>query len=75
MPRTYPQLVNSKFMIKNSKTKVVEYPIVMNKSDKPEKTIFHFSGSGEFYPLAIEATSLPEAQKIYRKKRVPYENK
>lgn len=48
-------------------------PVVINRSDEPVKTIYHFSGSGKYFPLAIQASSLAEAQKIYNKKRVPYE--
>lgn len=56
-------------MIENSKTKIIgEAQPTLDK----DKKIFHFSGSGKYFPLAIQADSLEQAQKIYNEKRVPY---
>lgn len=57
-------------MIENSKTKIIGQaePTYPNKG----KQIFHFSGSGKYFPLAIQAKTLEEAQKIYDQKKIPY---
>lgn len=50
-------------MIENSKNKQV---------GKPQKQLYHFSGSGKYFPLAIQAASLEDAQKSWKKHRIPY---
>lgn len=50
---------------------------IKNKAMQPEKVenkaaakeLFHFSGSGEYKPIAIEAENREEAEKIWKKKR------
>lgn len=56
-------------MSEAEKPRVVK-PVPMPSVDTQ---LYHFSGSGKYFPIAIQASSQEQAIKIWETKRVPYQ--
>ncbi len=62
-------------MIRNSKNKVQVSPTqsaAINSISRALKALFHFSGSGQYFPMSIYARSLEDAQRVWNKSKVAY---
>ena len=63
-------------MIENSSNKTaekvadVEPKVEITENEKTQK-LYHFAGSGVYFPVAINAESIEQATEIWLKKRVP----
>ena len=61
-------------MIENSATKDMagDKPETVEQEPVVSESLFHFPGGGEYFPMAVKASSPEKAHEIYLKKRVPY---